>query len=118
MTLSLVENPDGSVSAQLPNPAVTEEVLKRILQWKTSGLSDDDIIKNLRKETVPPGHIIHTWTPGTFCEFACSTCACACKGHTTETLICIVQPICNCTRLVMCFAHTLFQERKNQNQLC
>ena len=62
------EQPDGSISAQLPNPAVTEEILRKIVQWNRSGLSNDGIINNLRKKTVPVGYNFHTWTPGTFCK--------------------------------------------------
>ena len=62
----IIGNPDGSISAELPNPAVPEEVLEKIHRWKTRGLSDDHIIKNLRQETVPMGHIIHKWTPGMY----------------------------------------------------
>lgn len=65
-----IGHPDGSVSAELPNPAVREGVLKRILTWKEAGKSDDDIFKILRSETVPSGYTIHKWTPGISYKFS------------------------------------------------
>lgn len=49
---------------ELPNPAVTEGMLKKILTWKTAGKSEGEIIRILRLETVPPGYTVHKWTPG------------------------------------------------------
>ena len=56
---------DGTVTSNLPNPAVTEEVLMKVLAWKATGKSEDAIIKCLRQETVPQGFKVHSWTPGT-----------------------------------------------------
>ena len=44
------EQPDGSVSAQLLNPAVTEEILRKIVQWNRSGLSNDGIINSFTRK--------------------------------------------------------------------
>ena len=59
-----LELPGGCVTAELPNPAVKVEVFKRILELRRSGLSDEDIIKDLQNETVPPGFTYYTWAPG------------------------------------------------------
>ena len=61
----LTEHPDGTVVAALPNPAITSEVLVKVLQRKKNGMSEEHIIKELRKETVPPGYTYHRRTIGT-----------------------------------------------------
>lgn len=58
-------NPDGSVTANLPNPAVPVDTLKEILQWRNGGAEEDDIIDRLRTRTVPEGYTPHPWSPGT-----------------------------------------------------
>ena len=55
---------DGHVTAELPNPAVTEDVLRNVQLWKESGVSEDTILKNLRQKTVPSGYIPHNWILG------------------------------------------------------
>ena len=58
-------NSDGSVVAEKPDSAISEATLLKIQHWKSNGLSMDDIIHQLRKETVPPGYVVHLWNPGT-----------------------------------------------------
>ena len=53
-----LEQPGGSLTGELPNPAVKREILRRIRH--------EDVIRQLRKETVPPGFTYHTWTPGIY----------------------------------------------------
>ena len=60
----LTEHPDGSVTAKLPNPAVTSGILQRIIEMRKDGMSHEEVVKKLRKETVPPGYTIHMWAPG------------------------------------------------------
>lgn len=57
---------------QVPNPAVSNEVLKEIVQWKHEGLSLDGIIDRLRPRTVPSGYSYHTLIEGVyiFCTYA------------------------------------------------
>ena len=57
-------NPDGSVSAKLQNPAVSNQVLENIFSWRAAGMSEDAIFSKLRQDTVPSGYTIHNWTPG------------------------------------------------------
>ena len=49
---------------KLPNPAVPEDVSKKVLILKLAGKSEDDVIKTLRQETVPPGHTPLSWIEG------------------------------------------------------
>ena len=55
---------DGSVTAEQPNDAISEETLQMILDWKRSGLEMNNIIDRLRSKTIPPGYPIHPWCPG------------------------------------------------------
>ena len=55
---------DGSVTAELPNDAISETTLRMILDWKMTGATMDEIIDRLRSQTVPRGYPIHEWTPG------------------------------------------------------
>ena len=55
---------DGTITAQLPNPPVTTEILQRILEMQRKGLSHKEVIQELRKETVPPGYTVHSWKAG------------------------------------------------------
>ena len=73
--LLILENSDGSVTAKLPNPAVS---------WKTSGASDNTILENLQQETVPPGYTVHNWTPGDTNKIAMHMP----MSDTFETLLC------------------------------
>ena len=62
----------GSVTAACPNPAVSKEVLKDILTWKASGLSDEDVIDKLRTRMVPTGYTYHYWKQGS--GLSCLAC--------------------------------------------
>ena len=55
---------DGHVVAELPNPAVSEELLKEIMQWMEHGASFGDVISRLRLQTVPISYTVHTWQQG------------------------------------------------------
>ena len=50
--------------AEVPNPAVSSDLLKEILNWKQQGLMMKDIITRLRLRTVPPGYTVHNWHQG------------------------------------------------------
>ena len=50
-------NPDGSITAEVPNPAVSPELLKEILLLKVEHCTDSDIITHLRPKTVPEGYV-------------------------------------------------------------
>lgn len=60
----LTVNRDGSVAAEQPDGAVSEATLLKILDWKRTGASMDEIIDMLRMQTVPAGYTIHPWNPG------------------------------------------------------
>ena len=55
---------DGSVTAELPNDAISETTLRMILDLKMTGATMDKIIDRHRSQTVPRGYPIHEWTPG------------------------------------------------------
>lgn len=57
-------NPDGSITAEIPNPAVSPELLREILLLKAEHCTDKDIITHLRPKTVPEGYEYTTWMPG------------------------------------------------------
>lgn len=61
---------DGVVIAEVPNPAVSADILKDVLLWKVAGATFDDIIVRLRQRTVPSGYTYHTRVQG--------TCTCTC----------------------------------------
>ena len=65
-SISIVVHADGSITAECPNPAVPECVLREVLEWKISGVATDDVIDRLRVRTVPPGYPIHPWIHGWF----------------------------------------------------
>ena len=69
---------DGLVIAEVPNPAVSVDILKDILLWKADGATFDDIIVRLRQRTVPSGYTYHTRVQG--------TCTCTCTCIYTHTL--------------------------------
>ena len=50
--------------AEIPNPAVSTELLREILFWQSEGATMNDIIVRLRQRTVPPGYTPHTYVPG------------------------------------------------------
>ena len=54
---------DGSVTAILPNEAISGATLQMILDLRRSGLNMDDIIERLRSQTVPSVYPIHPWVP-------------------------------------------------------
>ena len=53
---------DGSITAEIPNPSVSPELLRKILPLNAEHFSDEDIITNLKPKTVPEGY---EWMPGT-----------------------------------------------------
>ena len=55
---------NGSVTAELPDPAVSTSLLLQILQWKEEGATEGDIHCRLRCHTVPDGYSYTTWKPG------------------------------------------------------
>ena len=62
--LHFTVNSDGSVTAEMPDGAVSEATLHMVLEWKKSGVGMDEIINRLRAQTVPPGYPVHPWIPG------------------------------------------------------
>ena len=59
--------PNDSISAEVPNPAVSPEILKNILLWQRAGATMDDVLRRLRlfPLAIPP-------TTGTLvCPAAC-----------------------------------------------
>ena len=62
--LLYVGGPGGEVKAEVENPAVSSNLLKKILKWQGEGSTMKDTIVRLRHRTVPVGHECHTWTPG------------------------------------------------------
>ena len=59
-------NPDGSITAEIPNPAVSPELLGEILLLKAEHCTDEDIITHLRPKTAPEGYEYSTWMPGIY----------------------------------------------------
>ena len=64
MLISTNNFPYNVIVSQVPNPAISNEVLKEIVQWKHEGLSLDGIIDRLRPRTVPSGYSYHTLIEG------------------------------------------------------
>lgn len=60
-----IGKPDGTLGAQISNPAVPQTVLSEILSWRSEGATDMDVITRLRQRTVPSGYDIHSWIQGT-----------------------------------------------------
>ena len=60
-TILCTETTDGIVALK-ENPAVSEETLLNIFQWKRSGVERSDILERLRMQTVPAGYIPKTWS--------------------------------------------------------
>ena len=54
---------DGSIVAELPDPAVPTSLSSEILHWKEEGIVDRDIHCLLRRRTVPQGYLFTTWKP-------------------------------------------------------
>ena len=61
-------NQNENTIAEVPNPAVSSQLLKEIQSWKDEGASIDDVITRLRMRTVPPGYVgtIHNWCDGMY----------------------------------------------------
>ena len=59
-----VKLPDGTVIAELDNPAVPQCILNEIQGWKEQGVSIQDIVQRLRPRTVPSGYVFHNWRAG------------------------------------------------------
>ena len=55
---------DESVSALESNPAIGNELLRKIKKWYSEGATTDDVIERLRLQIVPPGYSFHNWTEG------------------------------------------------------
>lgn len=53
---------DGSIHAVTQNPAVPISTQKDFLNWKRTGLCDEDVVDRLRPRTVPAGYPYHKWT--------------------------------------------------------
>ena len=70
-SINRVGSPNGVISAQVHNPAVSNTLLKEIWQWKTEGCSDVDVITRLRMRTVPLGYDVHTWVSGSSYAYLC-----------------------------------------------
>ena len=45
--------PNDSISAEVPNPAVSPEILKNILLWQRAGATMDDVLRRLRLHMFP-----------------------------------------------------------------
>jgi len=59
-----IDSKDGSVTASLPNPAISTELLEEIQLWYDHGATVNDVIDRLRLKTVPPGYVTHSWIEG------------------------------------------------------
>ena len=55
---------DGKRVANLPNAAVSEDLLAEVAALKDQGLEWSDIIARLRPQTVPSGYAYSPWKPG------------------------------------------------------
>ena len=55
---------DGKIVAVQPNAAVADSLIGDIFKWKEEGISMDDIIDQLRAQTVPTGYPFHPWKNG------------------------------------------------------
>ena len=55
---------DGKRVANLPNAAVSEDLLAEVATLKNQGLEWSDIIARLRPRTVPPGYAYCPWKSG------------------------------------------------------
>ena len=63
------------MTAEVPNPAVSHDILKQIWKWKQESCSEEDVIVKLRIKTVPAGYEYHMWHPGMHFIFT-HTCIC------------------------------------------
>lgn len=59
-----IVSPNGSIVAELENPAVSRELLQEILSWKIASATPADIIDRLRKRCVPAGFSPKPWIAG------------------------------------------------------
>ena len=55
---------DGSLVSKHQSSPVPTSVLHEILGWIQKGVTMENIVKQLRKGTVPSGYQVHTWKPG------------------------------------------------------
>ena len=61
---ALSEFSNGKITAETPNPAVPERLLEKIWGLRSHDISWNDVIKQLRIRTVPPGYTFCTWYAG------------------------------------------------------
>lgn len=54
---------DGTVTAEYPDPAVSNHTLCEVLEWRRSGVDTSEVVDRLRAKTVPAGYPLHPWTP-------------------------------------------------------
>ena len=59
---------DGSISALIPNPAVSAGLLNEIHSWQRP---IEDVIERLRLRTVPPGYTVSKWYLGKLIHHPC-----------------------------------------------
>ena len=67
IVVDVMTGKEGGVTAEIANPAVSEDLLEEVLTWREEGgCTMDDIICRLRLRTVPNGHEgnLHTWCKG------------------------------------------------------
>ena len=55
----IVDN--GKIVAVEFNPAVSDDLINEIFNWRRHGIVQSDIINRLRARTVPAGYPIHPW---------------------------------------------------------
>ena len=55
---------DGTIVAEIPNPAVPKKLLEELWHWKQNGVSIEDSIDRIRPRTVPTGYSFSNWRPG------------------------------------------------------
>ena len=90
------------IEAEVPNPAVSKELMKEIMKWRQEGCTMDDVIGRLRKRTVPSGYSYHTWHKGSD------------KQHKffpdlTETVLGMSETVCDMARSILAQLEFVFQ---------
>ncbi len=55
---------DGKILGEIPNPAVSEELLLEISHMMRDGICWNDIVNRLRPRTVPAGYAFCSWMYG------------------------------------------------------
>ena len=48
--------PNGKITAMVPTPGVSEDLLKDIQEWKRTGATNEDVVGRLRLRCVPSGY--------------------------------------------------------------